>query len=75
MSGAEDLTHEQLAAARVAAKALLNSGVLFIMDRERMDDLVWRLDHILNRLDSAQRLRQDRDACRAERESQARQHT
>jgi hypothetical protein len=72
MSGAEDLTYEQLAAARVAAKTLLNSGVLFIMDRDRMNDLVRRLDSILKRLDSAQRLKQDRDAYRPERASQAR---
>jgi hypothetical protein len=69
MSGAEDLTYEQLAAARVAAKALLNSGVLFIMDRERMNDLVRRLDSILKRVDSAQCLKRERDAYRAERES------
>lgn len=71
VSGAEDLTYEQLAAARAAAKALLDSGVLFIMDHARMNDLVRRLDSILKRLDSAQRLKQDRDAYRAERESQA----
>jgi hypothetical protein len=72
MSGAEDLTYKQLAETRGAANTLLHSGVLFIMDRKAMDDLVWRINEIIKRLDSAQRLKQDRDAYRAERESQAR---
>lgn len=62
MSGIEDLTYEQLTEARKAATALLKSGVLFIMDRERMSE-------VLKRIDSAERLKRERDAASAERQS------
>jgi hypothetical protein len=62
--GAEDLTYEQLAAARRSATALLGSGVLFIMDRERTGD-------VLRRIDTAVQLNRERDAARAERQHDA----
>jgi len=62
MSGPEDLTYEQLATARKAATTLLGSGVLFIVDRDRIGD-------VLTRIDSAVRLKHERDAARAERQS------
>jgi hypothetical protein len=62
MSGAEDLTYEQLTAARKAASCLLNSGVLFITERDRMGE-------VLKRIDSAVQLKRERDAYRAERQS------
>lgn len=65
MSGAEDLTYEQLAAVRKAANFLLNSGVLFILERNRIGEVIARID-------SAVQLKRERDAYRAERQSRSR---
>jgi len=65
MSGAEDLTYEQLTAARKAASCLLDSGVLFITERNRMGE-------VLRRIDSAVQLKRERDAARAECRSRSR---
>jgi len=58
VSGAEDLTYEQLAATRQAACRLLNSGVLFITERNRMGE-------VIQRIDSAVQLKRERDAYRS----------
>jgi hypothetical protein len=66
VSGAEDLSYEQLAAVRTAACCLRDMGVLFLTERDRMGD-------VIKRIDAAVQLKRERDAARAERRS--RQHT
>jgi hypothetical protein len=44
MSGAEDLTYDQLTVARKAVSSLQNSAVLFITERDRMGEVLQRID-------------------------------